>query len=84
MSHHRLAQLEVLALADAGVLTDSGALLGGPLTERERHLIRHTVGILHGVYQHIGERNTELAERLRACEERHPLDEEGGGMSVVA
>ena len=81
---HRLAQLEILALADAGVLTDSGVLLGGPLTERERHLIRHTVALVHGVYQHLADVNASLSERLQKCLEDHPDAEEGDGMSVVA
>ena len=80
---NRLAQLEILALADAGVLVDSGSLLGGPLTAREQQLIRHTTALIHGVYMHMADRNVDLAERLRLCEERHPADGDGG-MSVVA
>ena len=84
MSSNRLAQLEVLAIADAGVLTDSGVLLGGPLTERERAMIRHTVALVHGVYQNIADVNASLSERLRKCLEDHPDAEQGDGMSVVA
>ena len=85
MSSNRLAQLEILALADAGVLTDSGVLLGGPLTDRERAMIRHTVALVHGVYQNIADVNASLSERLRKCLEDHPDTDEGdSGMSVVA